>query len=403
MTNPKEKAKPVVPTRTPQKKTVSGMFDNLRPLPHPVEEILGFTSQNQFVQSRHNPSQPDTTHPNPSQPNLEQRETKDFLTEQANTARTDVNDISSAQPDTTQPNPTQPSPFQRDIAPVRDFNKRANSIDRDAMPKGHFPGTSYKLYNALYQRTRGAIVPVRTIQATKRELMEWSNIRSKNTIALNLQILLANGWLRRTLEIGDHGGSVYEVLIPEEVLNATQPDPTQPDPTRPNPTQKLGLDPTQQLGWVGLGKSIENEATYVEPKTFIKTKINTDDEAFAEFAAAVRKTAKEITGKEPSKAEAARWAEVAEVLMTELRIAAGRTNVSSVPAFLAEHLRRRLWKKEKQQIEAEAAEEKASAPAKKVDASKCPDCFGTGMWYPEGFEKGVARCQHSRLTSDRGE
>jgi hypothetical protein len=111
----------------------------------------------------------------------------------------------------------------------------------------------------------------------------------------------------------------------------------------------------------------------------------------------VRKTAKEISGQESSKAKAARWAEVAEVLMTELKIAAGRTTVSSVPAFLAEHLRRRLWKKEKRQIEAEAAEQKASTPAQKMDASKCPDCFGTGMHYPEGFDKGVARCPHSKL------
>jgi hypothetical protein len=27
----------------------------------------------------------------------------------------------------------------------------------------------------------------------------------------------------------------------------------------------------------------------------------------------------------------------------------------------------------------------------------CPDCFGTGMWYPEGFKKGVVRCNHERL------
>jgi hypothetical protein len=244
---------------------------------------------------------------------------------------------------------------------------------------------------------------VRTIQATKRELMEWSNIRSKNTIAINLQILLANGWLRRTLEIGDHGGSVYEVLLPEEVLNPTRPDPSHPIPSQPIPSRQLGLDPTQQSGWDGSGKTVDNEATYAEPKTFTKTKdINTDDEAFAEFAAAVRRTAKEITGREPSKAEAARWAEVAEVLMTELRIAAGRTTVSSVPAFLAEHLRRRLWKKEKRQIEAEAAEQKASALTRKVDASKCPDCFGTGMYYPEGYEKGVAKCPHSKLEDSKG-
>jgi hypothetical protein len=114
----------------------------------------------------------------------------------------------------------------------------------------------------------------------------------------------------------------------------------------------------------------------------------------------VRKTAKEITGREPSKADTACWAEVAEVLMTELKIAAGRTNVSNVPAFLAEHLRRRLWKKEKQQIEQEAAEQKASNPAPKFDASKCPDCFGAGMYYPAGYEKGVVKCPHSKLTAE---
>lgn len=399
MTNPKEKAKPVVPTRTPQKKTSSGIFDNLRPLPHPIEEILGFTNQNQHSQTHQDLPRPDPTQPSPTQPKHEEREAKDYLPEQLRT--TTVQDVT---PSPTQPNPAQPSPAQREIAPVRDFNKRANSIDRDAMPKGHFPGTSYKLYNALYQRTRGAIVPVRTIQTTKRELMEWSNIRSKNTIAVNLQILLANGWLRRSLEIGDHDGSVYEVLIPEEVLDPSRPNPTQPNPTHPDPSRQLGLDPTQQLGWVGLGKSVENKATYGELNTSFKTKdTNTDDEAFAEFAAVVRKTAKEITSREPSKAEAARWAEVAEVLMMELKIAAGRTTISSVPAFLAEHLRRRLWKKEKRQIEAEAAEQQASAPIIKVEALNCPDCFGTGMWYPEGFDKGVARCMHSKLAEQSAE
>src|SRR5919112_2348141 len=189
MTDPKEKNKPGVPTRTPQKKTSSGMFDNLRPLPHPIEEILGLANS-----AQPSPTQPNTTQLNPAQPI---------------------------------PSPPNPSPTQASVAPTRDFNKRANSIDRDAMPKGHFPGTSYKLYNALYQRTRGAVVPVRTIQATKRELMEWSNIKSKNTIAVNLQILLANGWLRRNLEIGDHGGSIYEIYTPEEIFDPAPPKPSQ--------------------------------------------------------------------------------------------------------------------------------------------------------------------------------
>ena len=86
------------------------------------------------------------------------------------------------------------------------------------------------------------------------------------------------------------------------------------------------------------------------------------------------------------------------MLITEQKIAAGRTgSVSSVPAFLTEHLRRRLWKKDARQVEAEASERREAQPPK-ADAAQCPDCFGTGMWYPEGFEKGVARCGHERLT-----
>jgi DNA-binding Lrp family transcriptional regulator len=36
--------------------------------------------------------------------------------------------------------------------------------------------------------------------------------------------------------------------------------------------------------------------------------------------------------------------------------------------------------------------------APKIDASQCPDCHGTGMYYPEGFGKGgVKKCDHARL------
>lgn len=37
-------------------------------------------------------------------------------------------------------------------------------------------------------------------------------------------------------------------------------------------------------------------------------------------------------------------------------------------------------------------------PAQKaVDVSKCPDCSGSGWWYPKGREMGVAKCKHERL------
>ena len=33
------------------------------------------------------------------------------------------------------------------------------------------------------------------------------------------------------------------------------------------------------------------------------------------------------------------------------------------------------------------------------DYKNCPDCQGSGFWYPEGIEKGVAKCKHVKLVS----
>ncbi|MGB8507200.1 MAG: hypothetical protein WCD76_02245, partial [Pyrinomonadaceae bacterium] len=37
--------------------------------------------------------------------------------------------------------------------------------------------------------------------------------------------------------------------------------------------------------------------------------------------------------------------------------------------------------------------------SEKQDYSQCPDCFGTGMCYPEGPEKGVAKCKHEKMAN----
>jgi hypothetical protein len=39
----------------------------------------------------------------------------------------------------------------------------------------------------------------------------------------------------------------------------------------------------------------------------------------------------------------------------------------------------------------------AESTRTELDASKCPDCSGTGFYYPEGREKGMARCKHPQL------
>jgi hypothetical protein len=31
------------------------------------------------------------------------------------------------------------------------------------------------------------------------------------------------------------------------------------------------------------------------------------------------------------------------------------------------------------------------------DYKNCPDCQGSGFWYPEGIERGVAKCKHGQM------
>lgn len=292
----------------------------------------------------------------------------------------------------------------QDAAPTRDFTRAANSIVRDAIPAGIFTGKGKHLYDYLYSQTRGAIAPMRSARIPTEKVMAGAGM-TRNTFRFHLERLCNSGLIEVEQRPGEHGGNIYTVLLPEEAglkrgdrghrgesgyptntgENLPLVEGSTSDPSHPS------LSPVKSGG-------------YSDAKTLYNTKdLNTDDEAFARFAASMKKAAREITGKELSANEAIRWEELAEVLITELKIAAGRTTISSVPAFLAEHLRRRLWKKEKRQIEAEAAEQKKSVATPKVDISKCPDCFGTGMHYPEGFEKGVARCLHLNLTAESQE
>ncbi|MFL6337067.1 MAG: hypothetical protein ACJ754_27515 [Pyrinomonadaceae bacterium] len=298
-----------------------------------------------------------------------------------------------------QPDGSAEKPKRPAVAPERDFQRIPNSITRRAIPEGVFRGKSKQVWDYLWSVTRGGIVPVKSTRKSRREIKAGSGLGSMVTVDAALEHLESVGLIAVRPAVGSLSGNEYEIFTPDEAYTSTPSSASTPSTTRI--TQKVDELDVPESGSTSTTQLVENTEGSGQPNTSFKTKdINTDDEAFAEFAAVVRKTAKEITGKDPSKGEAARWAEVAEVLMTELRIAAGRTTVSSVPAFLAEHLRRRLWKKEKRQIEAEAAEQKASIPARKVDASKCPDCFGTGMYYPNGFDKGVARCPHSKLIEE---
>ena len=288
------------------------------------------------------------------------------------------------------------------IAPMRDFNKRANSLDRVALPSGLFPGSSKKLYDALYVRTLGAVVPVKAVQATRRELSKWSGIKNVKTIAAHLRHLTTVGLIAHHWDTGSNDGSIYEVRLPEEADGLRPPQTTQGGSGTPEVAldRISGLPLDQDSASGGLSQAIDSQVPSGDSKTSSKTNTEKiDDEAFAPLVRRLREAVNKVTGKDFSAAEAERWGELAGVLVAELEIAAARTTVSSVPSFLAEHLRRRLWKIDKKQARAEGRElpDEKAASAQGKDARACPDCGGSGFWYPDGYEKGVAKCRHEKL------
>jgi hypothetical protein len=256
-------------------------------------------------------------------------------------------------------------------------------------------------------------------------LMKLSGIRSRNTVHKALYGLIEKLSVEKVAESqGNPFGPRYRVYGPQEILRRRKATGMVIDPQTKRITERGGIltgipdsipdgipptipkiwdTPLPESGIVGIPNFgiLLNRVNIADADRFAEGSSSNrsgeiDDEAFADFVELMAKTAEEITGRTPSSAETERWRELAEVLSAELKIAAGRTTISSVPAFLAEHLRRRLWKKDKHQIEAESAQLKPE-DSPKTDASQCPDCFGTGMWYPEGFDKGVARCEHKSL------
>lgn len=267
------------------------------------------------------------------------------------------------------------------------------------MPSGLFPGSSKKIYDALYLRTIGAIVPRSLVRASRRDLLEWTGIKNLKTIDNHVRHLMTVGLIVRHWELGSTEGSEYEVRLPEDSPRLTTTHHQSPLVTT---SQKTSSGYTQFSGSGGEGQTLESITTSEPAKTSFKTNTerSDDDEAFAAMCSALKQATKDVTGREPSASDTARWAEVAEVLVTELKIAAGRTSVSSAPSFLAEHLRRRLFKKEKAQLDREEKEAPAVQPT--VNAAECVDCFGSGMWYPGGYEKGVAKCRHEKLTNPVG-
>jgi hypothetical protein len=230
-----------------------------------------------------------------------------------------------------------------DVSPNKNFVKLPNSIVKKAIPEGLFRGQSKHTYDVLYLQTRGAINPVRQIQLTKLELVKLTGLEIK-TIQRHLSFLRSVNLITVDPKIGDHKGAIYEVNIPEEI---TLPYPTLVQTTLPQSTlAETGVvstpHPSIESTRVGYGLMPENIGQNESLNTLLKTNTN-DDDALAEFRDVMSEISRKWTNKGLSNNQKGKWKELAELLSMELDLAAARTkSISDVPAFLTEHLRRRL-------------------------------------------------------------
>ncbi|MBA3320732.1 MAG: hypothetical protein H0T45_04695 [Pyrinomonadaceae bacterium] len=259
----------------------------------------------------------------------------------------------------------------RPVSPERDYNKRANSLERDALPAGLFPGSSKKLYDALYLRTRGAVKPVRTIQATKKDIADWSGVRNRKTIDGHLRYLETCGLVVRQWELGNVEGYLYEVRLPEEALVDRGGQTPLRGTDHSDQKRDRGTDQKRDTG--GQSEVAVFSNTSSGSKTSFKTNTN-DDEATAlsDHNAILSEGARQLTGRAPKAGERDQWADLARLLVAELDEAAARSGgVSSVPAFLTEHLRRKLA--HKSNTRHREGKQYASASATSATAPAPPD------------------------------
>jgi hypothetical protein len=278
------------------------------------------------------------------------------------------------------------------IAPERDFQRVPNSVTREAMPQGLFRGKSKQVYDYLYHQTRGAMTPKRSVRKSRKEILRGSGLGSMVTVDAAVDHLKTIGLLEVRPAIGSLIGNEYEVFTPEEASTRSSSSTS-----TTSSIQKVDNLVLPESSTTSTTQATDSTNSYSTPKTKIKDKDHIDDDATAlALLETLRQAEREVTGKNSS--NSAQWRELADVLIAELRIASGRTTVSNVPAFLAEHLRRRLWKMDKKQAASEGKElpDQTSAGAK-ASPVECPDCNGSGWWYPNGTEKGVAKCKHTPL------
>jgi len=185
--------------------------------------------------------------------------------------------------------------------------------------------------------------------------MKRAYIGSRVTFDANISRLMNVGLITVRQIPGEHEGNEYTVFLPEEIdLSAPSHTST---PTMGSRTNQAGQTTWSNSGYyvdrpdmpestsTSQGVNSYESEVYGGSKTRSKTGLLNDDELFQGLNAQLALLIGQITGSDPvlSATEKQNWEEVGRVLAGEIINAAVKTeSITSVPAFMAEHLRRRF-------------------------------------------------------------
>lgn len=332
MTEPKEKPKAAIKTRTPGRLGGSGMFDrvHLRAEPHPIQEIIAGGAQTEEESAAGIDAMPPTPVATP------------VITPVATPAETPV--------------ATPVTPVETTVPEVR--------REREPLLDATHTASEKSVYSIMYRETisKGG----RERHFGFKELSQKTGIRSDATIRRALDGLLAK--LSVEIVAYQHGnplGPRYRVYEPKEIVRRRREAGIEIDPQSKRiatpvatgvvtgvatgvstPVATGGKNdgstpakPTPVTPATSTGASLLNDLNPNLP-AMLATKsassnlnAQADDEDLTIFNQIIRTRVRQIVGR-PIKGEGQRWAQLATTLMNIIERAAARTEaVSSAPAF----------------------------------------------------------------------
>jgi hypothetical protein len=325
--------------RKPKKKTVhADPFARIKL--HPLEELEArdvLTIEESSMSSPASLFDSDPVQVEPSGTNQVGPSTTTTIQDQVEPCTTNPSQVEPSRTKLNQFKPSKTEIKRIETSPSKNFTKVPNSIAKLAIPEKYFRGMSKHTYDILYQQTRGAVTPTRKIQLTKSDLVKLTGL-AIHTVKLHIKYLNESGLIVTHRQIGQHTGSIYEVLVPEEI----EYDQVEPSTTKDN--QNLVSHTDHNVALLGHTKTDENKQLNTTSKTLLNTIRQIDDEtAVIRAFEKLDEAARAATGSGLTKSDLEAFESIINLLIDVTTIAATRTeSVTTYLKFAEANLKKRL-------------------------------------------------------------